>query len=291
MHSFPAGSIAAMGKGRRIALCALATACAAFPAAASAADPLEIGHIPVCTQAVPAAISLDTTSVSLEVRVLLDGIGLERGQAIFDRANAAYAPLGLHLAPAFEAVSFGTDGSPGDGEDAQGLIDQAKNHFGGRRPAGADVVYVLTAKDVSALGQTAVAGLADCIGGVAFADRAFAVGEDVDARIPTFDFGLRFLADLSAKTTAHEIGHLFGGHHHYANCAEGTPSAATDREFAPCTLRFNDLSLQALRFGGLEGVTVAGHAQCYADTVRRCNSVKRRPRGGKRARVHRHRRR
>ncbi len=280
-----------MGKGRLIALCAVATTCAAFAPAAGAADPLEIGHIPQCTQVVPAAVSLDTTAVSLEVRVLLDGIGLERGQTIFDRANAAYGPLGLRLVPSFEAVSFGSDGEPADGEDAHGLIDQAKSRFGGQRPAGADVVYVLTAKDISALGQTAVAGMADCIGGVAFADRAFAVGEDIDTRIPSFDIGLRFLADLSAKTAAHEIGHLFGGHHHYANCAEGTPSAATDREFAPCSLMFNDLSLQALRFGVLEGVTVAGHAQCYADAVRRCSSVKRRLRGGKRARTRRQRRR
>ena len=278
-----------MGKGRWIALCAAATTCAALTPATAAADPLEIGHIPRCTQAVPAAMSVDTTPVSLEVRVLLDGIGLDRGQAIFDRANAAYGPLGLRLAPSFEGVSLGSDGTPEDGEDAQGLIAQAKNHFGGQRPAGADLVYVLTAKDVSALGQTAVAGMADCIGGVAFADRAFAVGEDVDARIPSFDIGLRFLADLSAKTAAHEIGHLFGGHHHYANCAEGTPSAA-EREFAPCTLMFNDLSLQALRFGALEGVTVAGHAQCYADVVRRCSSIKRRLRGGKRARARQRRR-
>jgi hypothetical protein len=279
-----------MGKGRRLVLCAAATMCVAAPASA-AADPLEIGHIPQCTQAVPAAISIDTTPVNLEVRVLLDGISLERGQAIFDRANAAYGPLGLRLAPAFEAASLASDGNPADGEDAQGLIDQAKSRFGGQRPAGSDVVYVLTGKDIAALGQTAVAGLADCIGGVAFADRAFAVGEDIDPRIPSFEIGLRFLSDLSAKTAAHEIGHLFGGHHHYANCVEGTPSAA-EGEFAPCTLMFNDLEFQALRFGALESLAVAGHAQCYADVVRRCSgAIKRRLHRPARAHRPRHRRR
>ena len=64
------------------------------------------------------------------------------------------------------------------GTDAQGLIDQSKALFGGARPAGIDVVYTLTSKDIQAGGNTAVAGLADCIGGVAFDDRAFAVGEE-----------------------------------------------------------------------------------------------------------------
>ena len=106
------------------------------------------------------------------MRVLVDGPTVSRATEIFNTATTSYAPLGVTLrAVSYETVSF-------TGDDAQGLIDQAKARFGGIRPADADLVYVFTDKDIQAGGNTAVAGLADCIGGVRFANRAFAVGED-----------------------------------------------------------------------------------------------------------------
>jgi hypothetical protein len=221
------------------------------------AAPIEIGHIPECTELVPAAISIPPQSQTrLDVRVLLDGVSQARGEQVLATAASSYAPLGITLAPSFQSVSF-------SGTDADGLNQQAKNLFGGQRPAGVDVVYTLTSKDIVALGQSAVAGLADCIGGVAFPANAFAVGENFtedDASL----LGLTALSrNLSAKVAAHEIGHLMGGHHHYANCAEGIPSELGS-EASPCTLMFNDVGLASLNFATLNGVVVRGHGELYA---------------------------
>jgi hypothetical protein len=149
------------------------------------------------------------------------------------------------------------------GTDAQGLIDQAKALFGGQRPAGTDIVYTLTNKNIEVEGiGDAVAGLADCIGGVAFPARAFAVGENFS---PDESAALGLIGlnrNLTAKVASHEIGHLMGGHHHYANCAEGILSEPD--EITPCTLMFNDVGLASLNFGTPNRLVVQGHGQLYA---------------------------
>jgi Metallo-peptidase family M12B Reprolysin-like len=245
---------------KRITGCiAAAAAVVALSAPSSAsAEPIEIGHIPECLELAPAAVRIPPAQpVTLEVRVLLDGMSPTRGAQVFDTAKQSYAPLNINLLPSFETVSF-------SGTDAQGLIDQAKARFGGVRPAGIDLVYTLTSKDIQADGQTAVAGLADCIGGVAFDDRAFAVGENFTTDEAAL-IGPLFLArNLSAKVAAHELGHLMGGHHHYANCAEGLLSESLESELSPCTLMFNAVDLASLNFSTLNGLVVGGHAEAYA---------------------------
>lgn len=241
---------------RRLALLGAAAAVATFGSSASAsAAPIEVGHIPECTELVPAAVSLDNTAVNLETTVLLDGVTAARGQQVLDIAKSSYAPLGITLSPTFQSVSF-------SGTDAQGLIDQSKALFGGDRPPGADLVYTLTNKDIQAGGQTAVAGLADCIGGVAFADRAFGVGENFSVDEAAV-MGIPVSGNLTAKVTAHELGHLMGGHHHYANCVEGLLSEFPG-ELSPCTLMINAVDLASINFATLNTTVVKGHAQLYA---------------------------
>ena len=228
---------------------------AAVPASA---EPIEIGHIPKCEEAVPAAVTIQPDgSVGLEMRVLLDGVGLARGQEIIGLVSQSYAPLGVSVVPSFQTVSF-------SGDDAEGLINQSKALFGGVRPAGVDVVYTLTSKDITAGGNPAVIGLADCIGGVAFPDRAFAVGEELDPDSFDLGGGLVVAANLSAKVASHEVGHLFGGHHHYANCVEGLLSEL-GAELSPCTLMFNAVDLTSFNFSAVNGLVVRGHAEAYAD--------------------------
>ena len=241
----------------RIALSAIAAALAFGPAAPASAAPIEIGHIPECTELVPASVSVDSTPVNLQATVLLDGVSTTRGQQVFDTAKSSYAPLGITLTPNFQTVNF-------SGTSAQGLIDQSKAMFGGVRPAGSDVVFTLTNKDMQEGGDNAVAGLADCIGGVAFPDRAFAVGENfTDDDIPLGLGGVFINRQLTAKVAAHEIGHLMGGHHHYANCVEGLLSEFPG-ELSACTLMFNAVDLASLNFSTLNGLVVKGHAQLYA---------------------------
>jgi Metallo-peptidase family M12B Reprolysin-like len=254
----------AWGKGnymrKRIAMFAAsaATVIALSAPAPASAEPIEIGHIPECLEVVPAAVAIPPgSSVPLDVRVLLDGVSAERGAAVMQTARQSYSPLGISLVSSFQAVSF-------SGTDAQGLIDQSKALFGGQRPAGIDIVYTLTSKDIEVDGQTGVAGLADCIGGVAFPDSAFAVGEDFTGA-DAAAIGPLFLArNLTAKVAAHEIGHLMGGHHHYANCAEGLLADPPPDELSPCTLMFNAVDLASLNFSTLNGLVVRGHMEAYA---------------------------
>jgi hypothetical protein len=236
----------------------LTLAAALLPAASAAAEPIELAHIPKCTELVPAAVSVPTGGgIDLQVRVLLDGVGSARGNQVFETVKRSYAPLGIAVQPSFQSVSF-------SGDDSQSLINQAKATFGGQRPAGTDVVYVLTSKNITAgsLGD-GVAGMADCIGGVAFGDRAFAVGENFNPdNIPLGP--IDFVGNLTAKVAAHEVGHLFGGHHHYAECVTGLASEVGE-EVSPCTLMINDVGLASLNFSLPNGLVVLGHAEAYAD--------------------------
>jgi hypothetical protein len=227
------------------------------PASASA-EPFEIGHIPKCLEGVPAAVAIPPGApLALDVRVLLDGVGQARAQDVFEDAKRSYAPLGIALTPSFQSVSF-------SGTDAQGLIDQSKALFGGSRPAGIDIVYTLTSKDIEAGGNTGVAGLADCIGGIAFPDRAFAVGENFTPD-ESLAIGPTALArNLTAKVAAHEVGHLMGGHHHYANCAEGVLADPPPNELSPCTLMINAVDLASLNFSTTNGLIVRGHMEAFA---------------------------
>jgi hypothetical protein len=215
-----------------------------------------------CTEAVPAAVGASGVtdrgqSVRLDVAVLLDGVSLSRGRAVMRRAARAYAPQRVSMRASYQGVRF-------VGDDPAWLISQAKRHFGGRVPKGKDVVYVLTSEDLDdpTLG-TAVAGLADCIGGIRYPEHAFAVGENFAGENESVG-PLKRNVYASAKIAAHEIGHLLGAQHHYANCAEGIPSETDQREASPCTLMFNSLDLASLYFGTLEASVVRGHATEFA---------------------------
>ncbi|HEX2164323.1 MAG TPA: zinc-dependent metalloprotease family protein [Thermoanaerobaculia bacterium] len=209
----------------------------------------------------PDTLSLDFgDQVALDVMVLLDGVAPERAQEVFASAATSYLPINVRLTWQLRPVEFATD-------DANQLISLAKQEVGGVRPAGVDIVYVMTTKDIQVGGDTAVAGLADCISGVGLADRAFAVGEDFgaaqDAGIALGPFTHTVAG--SAVVVAHEIGHLMGAHHHYGNCVEGVTAAdAQSLELTPCTLMFNAVNFASLPFGTLNRAVVRGHASDFA---------------------------
>jgi len=224
------------------------------PSSATAIPVPVVGGIPVCLQVVPSDVAVTNVAKTLNVRVLLDQVTLADGEEIVARAQTAYAPLGITLNATYEGVSFTTT-------DSVGMIAQAKAAVGGSAPPGIDLVYGLTSQDMAAGGSTAVAGQADCIGGISDDDRAFAVGEAFEDPI---DLGLTFLTDFGAKVMAHELGHLLGAHHHYANCVEAAPFGLLALTGDICTLMFNDLTAQRLQFSTLNGLVVRGNAQQYA---------------------------
>jgi hypothetical protein len=204
--------------------------------------PIDSGNELSCTELVPHAVSLTSQRVRLDLRILLDGVGRSRARKAVTSMRKAYGPLGITVVPTYEKVRF-------RGRDADGLNQQAKRHFGGHRPRGVDVVYTMTSKDITAAGPLGddVAGLADCIGGVRFADRAFAVGEALPTAVDT------------GKCMAHEVGHLMGGHHHYTS-PEGLLAADPNL----LDLMGPTLSLISLRFSTVNSLMVRAHAQLYA---------------------------
>lgn len=182
--------------------------------------------------------------------VLLDGVDQERGEQVMEKAAEAFEPLKIELTNTYQAADL----PPGDG---QLMLSHAMNEVGPDVPAGFDVVHVLTSKTLNVFGQ------ADCIGGVAFRDRAYSVSSDVEDRPIQLigDIGFGFIEDLAAKIAAHEIGHLMGGHHHLGNCILDT--LATDP--AGCTVMLDPAPLPSqLAFSTLNGAIVRGHAVRYA---------------------------
>ena len=202
------------------------------------ARPFDLPDIPRCTEVTPGAVSVDDTPVTLGLRVVLDGVSAGQADAFVAAARSSYAPLNIALLVSYDSAGFSSS-------DGGQLINEVKAFYGGSRPAGTHLVYVLTAKNLTdggAFGDS-LAGLADCIGGVAYPQNAFAVGE-ADP-------------EIAAKVMAHELGHLLGAHHHYANCAEALPNGGDN----VCTLMINDVGLAALPFSTLNGTVVRGHAQ------------------------------
>lgn len=224
-------------------------------------EPIEAEDPNACLEAVPSDIGISGITdsgqiVSLDVAVLLDDVSLGLADQIMTRAAESYAPLGIDVnVVSYTNVTFtGTEGAD--------LIQQAKDHFGGVRPSGSDLVYVLSSKDLTTNGSTGLAGLADCIGGVRFPHHAFAVGEAVgidEAAIGPFLLEV----DAHPEIAAHELGHLMGAHHHYANCVEGNLQGAAN-DLSPCSLMFNFVDFQSLNFAQLNGAVVRGHAVQHA---------------------------
>jgi hypothetical protein len=179
----------------------------------------------------------------------------------------SYAPLGIDLKLDRFALLAPSRATRTD--DAQEIIDLAKAQYGGARPAGTDVVYVITDLDIQlpSLGN-AVAGLADCIGGVANPDNAFAVGETQPVGQPESEIPLGPVTaykDFTAKVFAHEVGHLMGGHHHYQECGVPLATAAQRLEPSPCSLMTNLVDFQTISFSQLNSIVVRGHAERWAD--------------------------
>lgn len=232
--------------------------------------------------------------VNLDVHVLLDGVTQLRAEQIVAAAAKTYAPLGINFkAVAYQAVTPPTHALPqmdgplpapfngiGDekaetGVDAFEAIAYMKSLFpGGVRPLGSDLVYMLTNKNlfvrvedpiVGTFETRAVAGLADCIGGVRMPDRAFAVGEDITWSIREPFAKVQLSGATDGIVMAHEIGHLMGGQHHYANCAEGVSASDVDnKEFSPCGIMSNFADFNSENFDSVNGSMVRGHAEQFA---------------------------
>lgn len=192
--------------------------------------------------------------VVAEGQARLDAL-VQKVHSVLDAAISTYAPLGVDLRIHYDLMVSRT-------EDIDELIADAKQHFGGRVPQGIDAVYAVTDIDVSG----AVAGKADCIGGIRYADRAFSAGEIDLEEAPLSFFGVTMFQDISAKILSHEVGHLLGAHHHYSSCVEGIPTETVADALSICTLMINDIGLASLNFSTLNGAIARGHSVDFASS-------------------------
>lgn len=233
----------------------------------------------------PAATALPvvddtTTIVPLQVRVLLDvaeapEIIALRDQGRHAEAQARFDAVVEELAPSFEGaeetyerlaidlrLSYDLltvrDDEPSSTVE---LIAAAKEQFGGAVPEGVDVVYVATDNLVAG----AVAGQADCVGGMAYDHHSFASGRIDRPESPTDFLGVTFFAQTNVIVFAHEVGHLLGAHHHLTNCVESLAYyPGTSDVLAVCGVMINDVGLAGDAFSTPNSVVVRGYANEFA---------------------------
>jgi hypothetical protein len=124
-------------------------------------------------------------------------------------------------------------------DEANAIMTALQAHYNATYPdLGRHAVHLLLGGD--AAGD--IGGKAHCIGGVGYRDAAYswseAEPEDAQALGP-----VAFFDSMALKVAAHELSHVMGAHHHYANCVEGATGHSTGDVLAACTLMYNDSGL------------------------------------------------
>jgi hypothetical protein len=243
-----------------------------YSGVAQAARKQPVDTVRECMELVPENVQVPVLDsgqpVELSVLLLLDGTEAGAAQQLMARAAESYRPLNINL------VLKGTKTVTYSSTVSEELIAAAKATMGGKTPKGIDIVGVFTNKEMQAAtgGAGTVVGQADCIGGIRWDDTSFLVVSDIrDIENPSTgqtgtlnSLGLNPNVDAAAEVFAHEIGHLMGAHHHYANCVEGNLTSAGPSDVSPCTLMFPAVNFSSLNFSALEGATVRGHAVNHA---------------------------
>lgn len=199
--------------------------------------------------------------VDLDMLVLLDGLDPTYAASVFEGVSKAYEPLKIRVVPTFQVAD-----PPFASNQMLQIMEDLRGRFPLGVPADYDVVEVLSGRDLWLGPSPGILGMADCVGGVAWDDRSFAV---VEARFPAEGEPLGPLTvwtDYDAKLSAHEVGHLLGGEHHLGNCVEGIDGADDEltEDTSPCTLMENNADLMSLRFSTANGLIVRGYALRYA---------------------------
>ncbi|MGH2759025.1 MAG: zinc-dependent metalloprotease family protein [Actinomycetota bacterium] len=271
------------GALRRFLIIFVCAATLAVPSTSGADDgiPIDMGPADECLDLVP-HLPTDFTRGTLraDIVVALDGVSREAATKIMNKAAEAYAPGDVaQLSPdvklnviayhdltgklrSSEVSGYVVDERP-QGDD---LMSELIRYYHANYPKLArDGVHLLTNKniylDLDGQKLDAVLGITNCLGGIG-TKYSYTIAEV--GQIERIDIGpLRFLDDLDAKTTAHELGHAFGAQHHYANCVQFVPTAALNQTGDVCSLMFNDAEVIDLHFGAVEVATVRGTAEAH----------------------------
>lgn len=229
------------------------------PAATPASPTIDVDP-PNCQQIPPEEVPPVALAVEpelpLEARVMVEkgDVSIARGHLKVTRES--FAAIGIRVKVRVDQVvspsEWGSGDQLGSGPDQAEILEFMKAHYGGQRPQGVDVVYFMT--------RHWAGGFADCIGGVRYPERAFAFGS-IDYAIegvvpaPTADEGV---------IAAHEIGHLLGAQHHYANCVEALPAGVPQGDANPCTTMWPVAAAASSTFGLVERSFIRAYAAEYA---------------------------
>lgn len=206
-------------------------------------------------------LALDTSEpLSLKVRVLIEEADRDLAKSYIRESIKAFSRIGIEmkvrLKPVVPPSEWPNGQLQGPGRDQ--IFEWMKSLFpGGVRPKNTDVVYYMT--------RYWAGGVADCIGGVRFADRAFAFG--------SIDYATEGVVPMptvnEGHIAAHELGHLLGAHHHYATCGEATVRAAAETEAAACSTMFPLAAGISGFFGATEASFIRHYAREYAPSNQR----------------------
>lgn len=214
-----------------------------------------------CGQTIPAldpTVQDDGRRISLDVLAVHGGIPRTRVEELFSNAAEAYGPLGIDLRPHFNRSVLEIDG---DEDDPWDVLAKVRSAVGGKAPQGIEMVIGLF-PDIHG---SQPGGAVQCIGGVRDARAAFAFAEVAPEETDSYEVGsVSLVRDRSAITFAHELGHLLGAQHNYANCVEGiSPTDLTEQQVSPCTLMDTSVPygwFVSLKFSTLNGAIVRAHA-------------------------------
>jgi len=130
-------------------------------------------------------------------------------------------------------------------DEADAIMAALKAHYNATYPGLArDAVHLLLGGDAAG----SVAGQANCIGGAGYLDAGYSWAEASPEEDRALPGGAKVLQQMALKVSAHELGHVLGAHHHYANCAEAAAWYSPQDALATCTLMYNDSGLVSLGF-------------------------------------------
>ena len=215
--------------------------------------PIEENEPDDCTQippdSLPPLAQPPFKPLKLNIRVLSEKPDLRLAKEHFEtRTKTAFSRIGVELVPRYQTVVV-PRGWAHTIVDRETILDFMRSLFRGARPKRTDLVYFFT--------RYWAGGYADCIGGIRDPARSFAFGsieyalEDI-VPMPTVNEG-----DIAA----HELGHLLGAHHHYANCVE--PAPALPAAGGPCTTMWPLAAGISDVFSTLETSFIRSYAETY----------------------------
>jgi hypothetical protein len=256
-----------------------------LPTEADEGGPVEIDPVFDCYNFVPhTPSSIRGDVITADIVIARDGISEAKARDIMAKAAEPYAATGnhAHVTPrvkfnivAVHDLSGKLTGRSANGGYYEGgppltddLMSQMIRYYKANYPGlKRDHVHLITNRDITDdSGDEALLGIDNCIGSIGTKD-SFSISESGVVEPFSIRGLVDFVSELDAKVAAHEVGHAFGAHHHYANCLELAVFGLLKGTADVCSLMFNDASLVALRFGTLETLVVRANAERHIEKM------------------------